>query len=118
MRYNLGMEAAYELEVFETDNGRAPFLTWQAKLGQKARDIVTARLARLRVGNFGDAKMIRGCKGLYELRIHEGPGYRVYFGRRGKRLILLLCGGAKGTQKRDIERAKGYWAACVQAGKK
>ena len=64
-----------------------------------------ARIARLSLGNFGDHKPI--SDGLSELRIDTGPGYRVYYTRRGKTLIMLLIGGAKGTQKRDIKRALG-----------
>jgi putative addiction module killer protein len=60
-------------------------------------------IARLSLGNFGDHKPI--SDGLSELRIDTGPGYRVYYTRRGKTLIMLLIGGAKGTQKRDIKRA-------------
>lgn len=55
----------------------------------------------------GDVKPVG--KGVYEARIAYGPGYRVYFARRGNELIVLLCGGDKGTQTRDIERAQGYW---------
>lgn len=103
------MEVVYEIEIFETTNGKVPFLTWQDKLSQRTRDLVTARLARLRLGNFGDAKALHGAKGIYELRIHDGPGYRVYFGKSGDKIIILLCGGDKGSQERDIDRAKKYW---------
>ncbi len=103
------MDTVFELEVYEASNGRAPFLTWQAKLSQRTRDLITARLGRLRLGNLGDAKSIRGTRGLYELRIHQGPGYRAYFGKKGDRLVVLLCGGSKGTQKGDIDKAKKYW---------
>lgn len=62
------------------------------------------RLARLRTGNFGDWKAVG--EGVGELRIDHGPGYRVYFARRGAVLVILLCGGDKRTQDQDIERAK------------
>lgn len=64
---------------------------------------VMARIARLEGGNFGDAKFF-GSIG--ELRIDYGPGYRIYFAQRGAELVLLLCGGDKSTQKKDIEAAK------------
>lgn len=64
---------------------------------------IRIRIVRLEAGNFGDVKFL-GKIG--ELRIDHGPGYRVYFTRRGTRLILLLCGGDKSTQKKDIERAR------------
>jgi len=67
------------------------------------------RIARLREGNFGDAKPIG--EGVHELRVHHGPGYRIYFGRQGRAVVILLCGGDKQTQPRDIARAKRYWRA-------
>ncbi|NJO12782.1 MAG: type II toxin-antitoxin system RelE/ParE family toxin [Gammaproteobacteria bacterium] len=68
---------------------------------------IAARLERLTDGHFGDWKSIGG--GVYELRVDAGPGYRVYYGRDGAAIILLLCGGDKSTQRRDIERAHAYW---------
>jgi putative addiction module killer protein len=65
------------------------------------------RIARLRLGNFGDAHFVGS--GVQELRIHFGPGFRVYFGREGQTVVILLCGGDKGSQDRDIERAQDYW---------
>jgi putative addiction module killer protein len=64
-------------------------------------------LDRLTEGLRGDWKRVGG--GLGELRIDHGPGYRVYYGQQGKTLILLLCGGDKSTQAKDIERAHAYW---------
>jgi putative addiction module killer protein len=65
---------------------------------------ITGRVARLEMGLFGDVKPVGG--GVSELRIAYGPGYRLYFVRRGPVLVILLCGGDKGTQRRDIEKAK------------
>jgi putative addiction module killer protein len=80
------------------------FATWLQELeDRKAAVRINARVARLSLGNFGDHKPI--SDGLSELRIDTGPGYRVYCTRRGRTLIMLLIGGAKGTQKRDIKRA-------------
>jgi putative addiction module killer protein len=61
------------------------------------------------LGNFGDSKIIKGGDGIWELRINFGPGYRVYFGKKGTTIIILLLGGNKGTQERDIIKAKKYW---------
>lgn len=73
-----------------------------------AQIAIAVRLARVRLGNFGDSKSVGA--GVRELRIGVGAGYRVYFGRDGEAVVILLCGGDKGSQKRDIETAKEYWA--------
>ena len=75
---------------------------------QESRARVRVRLNRLRLGNFGDCKSVGG--GVGELRVDYGPGYRVYFGRQGDRIVILLCGGAKKTQSKDIQLAQQYWA--------
>ena len=68
------------------------------------REAVVTRIVRIEAGLFGDAVPV-GDK-VSELRIHVGPGYRVYFMKIGQRVVILLCGGDKGSQKRDIKRAK------------
>jgi putative addiction module killer protein len=68
---------------------------------------VLARLARVRHGNLGDRKSVG--EGVSELRVDYGPGYRVYLGQKGQTLVVLLCGGDKRTQDRDIRLAKQYW---------
>lgn len=81
------------------------FRRWRKKLGdERARAIIAARLARLAYGHAGDAQSVG--EGVSELRIHYGPGYRVYFQRRSAAIIVLLCGGDKATQAKDIETAK------------
>jgi putative addiction module killer protein len=65
---------------------------------------ITTRIRRLSLGNFGDVKPVGG--GVSELRVDYGPGYRIYFKRRGAVVVLLLCGGDKRTQHRDIRRAR------------
>ena len=98
----------FEIETYQTQDGKSPFTDWLRTLKDRAAGArIRTRLARLRLGNFGDTNTIGG--GLHELRIDHGPGYRVYFGRSGHRIILLLCGGTKRTQSRDIEQAKTYW---------
>lgn len=68
---------------------------------------ILKRIDRIEEGNFGDHRSVGG--GVWEIRIHFGPGYRVYYGEDGPRIILLLCGGDKGTQKKDIRRAQELW---------
>jgi putative addiction module killer protein len=75
--------------------------------------IVRARLNRIRLGNFGDCKPVGG--GVEELRIDFGPGYRVYFGREGSSVVILLCGGSKRAQAGDVGRARRYWKEFVDA---
>ena len=98
----------YQIDEYLTSEGRAPFTQWLGALkDRKGRALIRVRLERLSLGNFGDCNPIG--EGLHELRIDFGPGYRVYFGQKGKQLILLLCGGLKKTQKRDIQQAHDYW---------
>jgi len=90
------------LEVLQS----ATFLKWFGGLrDRQARVRIDARIARLRQGNHGDAKPLKGTRGVYELRVDYGPGYRVYYTQRGTTVVLLLCGGDKRTQDADIERA-------------
>ncbi len=99
------------MRVYETLGGHAPFSDWISGLRDKrtvAR--IDARVNRLKLGNFGDCKSVGD--GVRELRIDHGPGYRLYFGTVGDQLVILLCGGDKRTQSRDIERAKQYWQEC------
>jgi putative addiction module killer protein len=97
-----------ELVHYQTRDGERPFVEWLETLSDgRARAKIQARLARLAVGNFGDIAPVGG--GVMELRIHWGPGYRVYFARRGAVIVVLLCGGDKRTQRRDIDRAKAYF---------
>jgi putative addiction module killer protein len=88
------------IEVRETD----VFGAWFAGLrDREARARITVRIRRLSLGNPGDVKPVGS--GVSEMRIDYGPGYRVYFVRRGNTVVVLLCGGDKGSQDRDITRA-------------
>ena len=96
------------VEFYRDARGRCPFLDWFHRLGQQGtRDQIDRQVRRLEDGHDGDGKPVG--QGVRELRIHSGPGYRLYYGRQGKRLYLLLCGGDKSSQRRDIARAKAYW---------
>lgn len=81
------------------------FISWMAQLQDaRARDRIVVRLRRLAMGNPGDVRSLGG--GLFELKIDHGPGYRVYYVARGRQLIVILGGGTKQTQARDIKQAR------------
>ena len=95
---------------YVTENGKCPFRDWLEKLDDKrAKARIDARLVSIRLGNFGDAKPIVGGKGVKELRVNYGPGYRIYFAFEGNRLVVLLIGGDKSSQDSDVRKAKRYW---------
>jgi putative addiction module killer protein len=99
---------AFEIRRYRTAAGGEPFTEWLADLpDRQARARILARLERLEAGNFGDARFLGA--GVSELRIDWGPGYRVYFGRDGRTVIVLLCGGDKRKQDRDIRKAVELW---------
>ena len=98
----------FDLRYYQTSGGEQPFVEWlQGLHDRQARTRIEARLVRVAVGNFGDVEPVG--EGVLELRIDWGPGYRIYFSRVGKMIVLLLCGGDKRTQQRDIKRAKAYF---------
>ena len=81
------------------------FQKWRARLkDERARALIASRLDRLAYGHAGDVEPVGN--GVSELRIHHGPGYRIYIQKRGNTIIVLLCGGDKSTQEKDIKAAK------------
>jgi len=107
MWYCWGMSDPVEFEVYQSQNGRRPYLEWEEGLDRTTRIKIVSHLNRLRMGNFGSSKSLKG--GIYEVKVQFGAGYRVYYGKRGKHLVILLCGGDKGSQKKDIKMAREYW---------
>ena len=98
----------FTIEHYQTAESADVLAAWLATLrDRRAVARIAARIERLAHGLFGDCKPLRD--GVWELRIDEGPGYRVYYARSGRRAILLLCGGVKGTQAKDIQNAVDYW---------
>jgi putative addiction module killer protein len=98
-----------ELLEYVDGDGKNIFHKWLRTLKDKAvRARIRVRLNRVRLGNFGDCKSIGG--GVSELRVDYGPGYRIYFGRDGIKVVILLCGGSKKSQSKDIMLAKQFWA--------
>jgi putative addiction module killer protein len=102
-------QVVLQVLYYQTVDERRPIEEWLNELqaDRRARAAIVARFDRMERGLIGDWKSVGG--GVGELRIDYGPGYRVYFGRDGMTVIILLCGGYKGTQSRDIGLAKRYW---------
>jgi putative addiction module killer protein len=101
-------------KLYKLSSGKEPFTDWIETLDATMIGIIFDRLARVRTGNFGACKPLKGYHGLYEIVIDVGPGYRIYYGILEKSgliatLLLILTGGDKGNQKRDIEIAYRYW---------
>jgi putative addiction module killer protein len=98
-----------KLVYCQQENGSYPFIEWITALRDKvAKARIASRLRQVESGNLGDSKPVG--EGVTELRIHVGAGYRVYCARHGQHLVILLCGGDKDSQSRDIARAKELWA--------
>jgi putative addiction module killer protein len=105
--YVVGVPKPKTVTAYEDENGKEPFNDWVNNLAdQEGRRAILRRTARLDLGLYGDCKPVGN--GVSELRFSLGPGYRVYFGRRGDH-IVLLCGGDKDSQARDIKVAQDYW---------
>jgi len=104
----------YEVREYVDGEGNSPFRAWFQRLSAPAADRVARAIRRMEQGNLGDVQPIGS--GLSEHRIHAGPGYRIDFGREGKTLIILLAGGTKKRQARDMATAKALWRHYKQKG--
>lgn len=106
----------YEILEYVTEDGQIPFREWLDGL-KDAQTLarVEVRLNRVRLGNLGDHKSVG--QGVSELRIPYGPGYRIYYGRRGSAIVILLHGGEKHSQTRDIALARQYWLDYLRRAK-
>jgi len=90
------------------DSGKSLYSDWLKNLRDaKAKAKIMMQVDKMELGLFGDVEPIG--EGLSELRLHYGPGYRVYYGKEGQQVFLLLCGGDKSTQSKDIKKAKECW---------
>lgn len=97
----------YQIEIYRAANGKKPFDTWFESLKDPTvKALILNKLDKVKQGNLGDATPVGS--GVSEFRLHSGPGFRLYFAKIGKKIILLLCGGSKSTQQKDIMRAKQY----------
>ena len=90
-----------------TPEGVSPYRKWLADLDLAIRARIQARVLRFELGNLGDHRAVGG--GVWEARLMFGPGYRLYFGKVGGAVILLLLGGDKGSQPEEVRRARRYW---------
>ena len=98
----------FELRSYIDEQGSTPFEAWILDLDSQAQAKVTIALSRLERGNVSNVEAIGD--GVSELKLNWGPGYRVYFGQDGRAIVILLCGGTKKRQSRDIATAKARWA--------
>jgi len=98
----------YTISYYLTETGEKPFKVWLDGLKDiVARQKIRIRLDRVRLGNLGKNRSVG--EGVYELKVDCGPGYRVYYGLEKKTVVLLLIGGDKSSQRKDIIQAKNYW---------
>jgi putative addiction module killer protein len=96
-----------EIRYYVAASGESPFVEWFAEQDVAASAKIVRALARIEQGNLSNVKSVG--EGVLEYRIDFGPGYRIYFGREGETIIILLTGGTKKRQQRDIEAAHAYW---------
>lgn len=96
------------IKILESREGDSPFEKWYSSIkDQSIRRRILVRIKRLELGNFGDWKNLG--EGVYEIRMTFGSGYRVYFARQGDKMVIILGGGDKSTQTKDITNAKTLW---------
>ena len=104
--------ARFTIYYYRTTSGRCPFRDWLDSLDGNIQVTVDARLTRIRRGLIGDSEYLGG--GVFELKIHAGPGFRIYYGRDGDTIIILLDAGRKKSQTSDIDLARGFWQDYVR----
>jgi putative addiction module killer protein len=101
------MITLFKVLEYQTESWKKPYAEWLRGLKDRiGASIIKSRVARMKLGHFGTSRHVGN--GVCELKVRYGPGYRVYYLRDGEQLIILLCGGDKGDQDRDVERAKDY----------
>lgn len=106
------MQTTFELKEY-IENKYSPFAEWRASLDSVTRARIEKYIRRLEFGNFGSVKALQ--EGVFELKMDFGPGYRVYFGREGQTIIILLGGGSKRRQSADIAAAIERWKTYRQS---
>lgn len=102
------MSEIFEISIYRTKDDNEPYAEWERTLDKTVQARIDARFTRIReLGNLGVHEAVG--EGVFELKFDFGPGYRIYFGFRKTSNLLLLLGGSKRGQQRDIEKAKKYW---------
>src|SRR6185503_11916779 len=104
---------ALTVREYLTPGGESPYRQWLESLTRAVKARIQARVLRFELGNLGDHKNVGG--GVWEARVMFGPGYRIYFGKDGNTIIVLLVGGDKGSQAKHIARAQGFWRDSLEA---
>lgn len=104
----------YTIEYYLTASNKKPFKEWMDGLDSVTRAKIRIRLDRVRLGNLGKNRPVG--EGVFELKIDYGPGYRAYYALSGKTVVLLLLGGDKSTQEKDISKARAYWEEFKKRG--
>ncbi len=107
VKYMLPYNAMTDIREYLASDGHNPFREWRADLDSEARRKVTTAVYRIGLGNFSNVQGVGA--GVFECRINFGPGYRVYFGKDGEKMVILLGGGTKQRQRNDISLALGRW---------
>jgi putative addiction module killer protein len=102
-----GPTRTFKVREYIRSDGSCPYQEWLDTLPDRTSARIRARVTRFERGNLGDRKSLGG--GIFEARLHFGPGYRLYFGLEGRIVVILLCGGDKSAQAGDIRRAREYW---------
>ena len=103
----MSLSKAIDVVGYERKDGKRPFAEWWRWLDSQVRYKIQEAVERMRNGNFSNAKPVG--QGVSEYRLNFGPGYRIYFGMDGEKLVILLGGGTKKRQRNDIEKAKELW---------
>ena len=96
-----------EIKEYVDEKGKSPYAVWHDRLDARAAAKVSTALYRLEQGNFSNTSGVGG--GILEYKINFGPGYRIYFGKDGERIVIILGGGTKKRQQQDINAARAYW---------
>ena len=98
---------SFIIKEYLTSDGASPFGKWFEGLNATAAVKVRIAITRMELGNFSNSKSLG--EGVWETKIDFGPGYRVYYGKDGEKIVILLAGGTKKRQQQDIQKAKGLW---------